>query len=415
MKFKQKMNELWEKRPSMKLPSFRRKEEQNIPVDSVMEYKERIKLHRRKVLLAGTGIAAGCALLLIGGKILIDKWTYSDYKVVTETVQEDTISTRYTEFGDNILKYGGDEVSLLNRQGEALWNEPQTVDNPMVDICGEYCVVYDKNGTAMSVFNMEGKAGSIQTALPVLKARVAGQGVVAAILADGETTWINVYDVNGEEIVTSKTRVDSPGYPVDLSISDNGLLMAVSYLKVEENKPASYVAFYNFGSTGQNQMDNMVSGYTYTDILVPDVEYMGNSRAVAFRDNGFVIYQGRQIPEETVVVETEEEILATFSDDTYIGMVFRETGGESAYRLEVYNSRGKLKCSAGVDVAFDHIAVSKNQILLYNNNEFAVYSMKGTCRYQGTLREGNIQSFFKVSKNRYMAVLDGGFETIKLG
>lgn len=414
MNFKQKITELWEKWLSPKQLVHQKNDEEPAPVSSVMEYKDRIRTHRKKMMMCAGGAAAGCILLLAGGKLLIDKWTYNDYEVVTESVQEDTISTRYAEFGDHILKYGGDEVSLLDRQGNALWNEPQTMDNPVIDICGEYCVVYDKNGTAMTVFNTEGKAGNIQTSLPVMKARVASQGVVAAVLEDGETTWINVYAVDGEEIVTAKTRVDSPGYPVDLSISDDGLLMAVSYLKVEDNKPASYVAFYNFGNTGQNQMDNMVSGYTYTDTLVPDVEYMGNSRAVAFRDNGFVIYQGRQIPEEQVVVETEDEILAAFCDDSYIGMVFRDTEGESDYRMEIYNSQGRLKCTAAVDVAFDHISISKDQILMYNANEFAIYSMKGTCRYQGALKEGNIRSFFKVARNRYMAVLDGGIETIKL-
>ena len=380
-----------------------------------MKIKQKMKeLRGKKALLLTAGIIIVCVFLIIGGKYLMDHWTYSGYKVVTETVQEDTISTNYIEFGDNILKYGGDEVSLLSRQGEILWNEPQTIDNPMVDICGEYCVVYGKNGTTMSVFNMSGKKGSIQTGMPVLKAKVAGQGVVAAVLEDGETTWINLYDVDGEEIVTGKTRVDSPGYPVDLAISDNGLLLCVSYLKVENNKPASYVAFYNFGNTGKNQMDNMVSGYTYAGTLVPDVEYLGNSRAVAFRDDGFEIYQGKQIPEEVKTVKVEDEILAVCSDDSYIGIVCRETGKSSDYRMDIYNSRGELECSTGVDMAFDHMAISKDQILLYNNNEFAVYTTKGVCRYQGAIKEGNLQSFFKVARNRYMAVLDGGVETIKL-
>ena len=160
---------------------------------------------KKKALLLTAVVIIGCVLLLFFVKYLIDNWTYSGYTVVTETLQEDTVSTNYIEFGENILKYGGDEVSLLNRQGDALWNEPQTIDNPMVDICGEYCVTYGKNATSMTVFNMEGKKGTIQTGLPILKAKIASQGVVAAILEDGETTWINLYDVDGEEIVTGKS------------------------------------------------------------------------------------------------------------------------------------------------------------------------------------------------------------------
>ena len=335
--------------------------------------------------------------------------------MVTEYSQEDEVSAQYMQFGEYILKYGGDEISLLDRQGKPLWNDPHAMNNPVVDVCQGYCVVYDKNGSEMVIFNEKGKVGNIQTNLPILKVRVASQGVVAAILEDGDTTWVNVYDSDGNEIVTAKTSIDSPGYPVDLSISPDGLLLGVSYLGVKNNKPSSYVAFYNFGNTGQNQMDNMVSGYTYSKILVPQIQYLNNSKAVAFRDDGFVIFEGKQIPEESKVVTVEDEILSTFCDGENIGLVFRNTQGESPYRMELYSSTGRLKWKTGVDIAFEHIMVSKDQILLYNSSEFAVYSMNGTCRYQGALKEGSVQNIFKVAQNRYMVIMEGGMETIKLG
>ena len=92
-----------------------------------MDNRQKMKdLLRKKTVLLTAGVIIGCVFLIVGGKYLIDHWTYSGYKVVTETVQEDAISTKYVELGENILKYGGDEVSLLNRQGDALWNEPQS-------------------------------------------------------------------------------------------------------------------------------------------------------------------------------------------------------------------------------------------------------------------------------------------------
>lgn len=384
-------------------------------MDIKQKIKEIWKENSKKKIYRICGAVAGVVLLAFVGKAVADNWNYKSYKVVTETVREDTLSTRYTRFGENILKYSGDDVTLLNRQGGMVWNEPHSMENPMVDICKESCVVYDKNGSKMSVFTMEGKAGEITTNMPILRAKTAKQGVVAAILEDGATTWVNVYDSRGEKIVTAKTRVDSPGYPVDLSLSEDGLLLAVSYLGVKDNKPSSYVAFYNFGNTGQNQMDNMVSGYTYTETLVPQVKYLGDSRAVAFRDNGFVIFRGKQIPEESVTVKTDEEILSTFCDDAYIGLVFKEKNKENPYRIELYGINGKLKWSVGANVAFDHISISQDQILLYNNKEFAVYSMKGICRFQGEFKEDNIRSMFKIARNRYMVIMDGGIETIKLG
>lgn len=128
MDFKQKISELKEKIFS---------KETQTPIGSVMEYKERIRQHKKKVLINTVAAAAGVLFLIGGAVYLIETWNYSGYSVVAEAAQEDTISTKYTEFGYYILKYGGDEISLLDRQGEALWNSPQTMENPMVDICGE--------------------------------------------------------------------------------------------------------------------------------------------------------------------------------------------------------------------------------------------------------------------------------------
>lgn len=410
----QKIKEIWQRLCAKIKSLFHIEVEKDTPVNSVMEYRERIKRYKNKVFIRTVIIVAAVLALLITAKITVDRWSYGDYKIVTTSVQEISVSAKYTEFGENILKYGGDEIAMLNRQESVIWTAAETMDNPEVEVCQNSCLVYDKKGTTMSIFDIEGKVGSIQTTLPILKAKVASQGVVAAILEDGDTTWVHVYDSDGENIVTAKTRMDSPGYPVDLSISEDGLLMAVSYLKVENNKIASYVTFYNFGNTGQNQMDNMVSSYTYTDTLVPDVEYLDETYAVAFREDGFSVYKGKQIPEEECSVEVSDEIVSVFYDKSSVGLILRNINSEQPYRMELYNLKGKLKWSVEMDQLYDEIKVSKNQILLYNNTGFAVYSMKGVCRYQGAMKEGTLKNFFKIAHNRYMAVLEGGIETIKL-
>ena len=271
-------------------------------VQKIKEWKRnRPKFRRSKKKLVITGVVlVVVAGLAIGGKILVDRWQFKSYKVITRTELEDTTTTAaYAEFGDYMLKYGGDGVTLLNAQGEEVWNAPQTMGNPVVAMRGEYCVIYDKKGTDIGVYNIDGKVVDIQTKLPVEKVCVNPQGITGVILADGETTWIHVYDKKGNELVTAKTSVDSPGYPVDLSLSDNGQLMAVSYLCVKNNQPASFMAFYNFGNTGQNQMDNQVSGYNYVGTLIPQVDYLSDAQALAFSDDGFLTYSGKQIPEES--------------------------------------------------------------------------------------------------------------------
>ena len=437
---------------------------------------------KKKLAIAGAALVVAVGLV-IGGKILVDHWQFKNYKVITRTELEDTTTTaEYAEFGDYILKYGGDGVTLLNAQGEEVWNEPQTMENPVVamrgeycvvydkkgtdigvynfsgrvtdiqtklpveKVCinpqgitgvvladgeevwnepqtmenpvvamrGEYCVVYDKKGTDIGVYNFSGRVTDIQTKLPVEKVCINPQGITGVVLADGEITWIHVYDQKGEELVTAKTSVDNPGYPVDLSLSDNGQLMAVSYLCVKDNQPASFMAFYNFGNTGQNQMDNQVSGYNYVGTLIPQVNYLSDSQTLAFSDNGFLTYSGKQIPEESNRITLDDDILSVFHDDQYVGMAYKTGKEKKSYEIVLYTTGGAQKAKFTVDFAFDHVALSKEQIFVYNEKEVGIYTLQGNCRYQGTIKEGNVENIFRISGNRYMVILDSGTETIRL-
>lgn len=410
---KQKMKKIGQKIREKLFP-VRDISRETVPVNSVDQYKEILKTRKKRMLIRVGAGAAAVILLVTTGILTARNWTYGSYRVISASEREDTLSTRYTEFQDFVLKYSTDDAALLDKNGELIWDDPLEMENPVVDICGGACVIYDKGGRTMAVYTSEGKLGSVETSLPILKARTASQGVVAAVLEDGETTWINFYEPDGSEIATAKTRIDSPGYPVDLDVSQDGMLMIVSYLTVKDNQPATYTAFYNFGNTGQNQMDNMVSGYTYTDVVSPRVCYFNTSRAAAFRDDGFVLYDGKQIPEEMTTVQVEEEIVSSFYSETYIGLIFRNESGEDPYRMDLYSISGKKIFSETFDFAYENVKISKDQILLYNSNEFAVYTTYGVCRYQGTLKEGTIQDIFKVDGNRYMVILENGIQTVKL-
>ncbi len=390
------------------------RKEEDAPINSVMEYRERMKRQKIKSTLKIASIVILVTSAVLFTKYQIDHWSYAGYEIITDSMQDTTMSAKYTEFGENLLKYGGDEIALLNRQEQVLWTYAETMSSPVVEVCENACLVYDKKGTIFSVFDKDGQLGTIHTTLPILKAKVAKQGVVAAILEDGDTTWVNVYNTEGEIIVTAKTRMENPGYPVDISLSSDGLLMGVSYVKVENNKIASYVTFYNFGHTGQNQEDNIVSTYSYGDVLIPDIEYLDEKYAVAFCEDGFYIYKGQQIPDEDKKITVEDEIVSVFHQESYVGLILRNKNAESPYQMELYNLNGKKKWSVPLESLFNTVKISQNEILLYNTTNFAVYSIKGICRFEGAIQEGLMHGLFKVARNRYIAVLDSGIETFKL-
>ena len=341
-------------------------------------------------------------------------WCYRSYRVLSTSTQEDTQSTDYTQLGNYLLKYTSGSANLLDIDGNSMWSETYEMSDPVAEVCDSTAVIYDQKGNNMVIVGESGKIGSVSTDKPILKARVASQGVVAAILEDGDTTWVNFYSTKGEEIATAKTRVDSPGYPVDLSVSPDGLLIMVSYMYVEDSKTTSYVAFYNFGDTGQDQVDNIVSGYTYADTLVPQVQYLQTGLSVSFSDAGFVIYKGKQIPKVSKEVKADSEIISTFYDDEHVGMIYKSGDSSDQYTLVVYDTKGNLKVEENFDIEYTKIKISNDQIIMNNDSQIAIYNMNGHKKFSGTIKEGTIQDVFHVDGNRYQVVIDSGIETIKL-
>ena len=290
------------------------------------------------------------------------------------------------------------------------------MNTPVAAVNGDAAVVYDQKGTSMCVFNGKGLLGKVTTELPILKARVSSQGMIAAILEDKETTWINFYSPDGQTIATGKTRIDSPGYPVDLDVSDNGELLVVSYIYVDGNTPTSYVAFYNFGTTGQNQMDNMVSGYTYPDVLVPQVRFLSDDTAAAVRDDGITIYRGAQIPAESFSTDTEAEIVSCFVTKSSVGLVTANTeeGNEDPYRLQLFNLKGKMIADESFQTEYTTIRADGDRILLYNDKQLGIFDLSGHEKFHGVIEEGTIQDVCTISKDRFLVVMNESIATIKI-
>ena len=355
------------------------------------DYERRLSRHKRSVVKKTviTVVAIAAAVTAVG--FYIEKRSYHTYKVVQTSEQEDIVSTNYVEMDGNILRYSPDGVSLVSDKMSTLWSETYQMQNPVADVNGTRAVIADKDGTTLEIYDKSGKTGSVTTSYSIVKAKVSKSGLVAAIL----------------------TKIDDPGYPLDIAVSEDGVIMMVTYQFVDGSDTTSYVAFYNFGDVGQNEDDRIVSGYKYEGVVVPQIQYLDNNRSVALKDNGFTIYHGSQIPKEVKTVKVDKEIVSTFYDNDMIGLVFKNDSKDKQYTMEVYTTDGKLKFKENFNIPYTTIKLSGGNILMYNSSQMCVMNSRGVQKYLGSV-DGTIKDFFKIGMNRYLLVLDSGVEIIKL-
>lgn len=382
-------------------------------INDLEEYKKRTIRKKRKRYLTIAAIALIVLVVFLIGHTIVSQMTYDSYRVLDVNEQLDSSVLNYKELGDYVLRYSGDGVSLIDHSDDVLWNDSIQMNSPIVVDFNEVAAVFETKGTEIHVYDLEGKLGIIKTDYPILKAAMSSRGGVAVILENEENTLINYYSADGSLVASCSGNMRDPGYPVDLSLSEDGMFMAVSYLVADGSEISSYLALYNFGDVGKNKEDNLLDGVRFEGTIVPKVEYLDEKTLLVYEENGFCLYKCGTMLEEIKSVTFEKDIISSFSDRELFGFVFWGSG-DQAFEMKVYDASGNIQMESDFDLSYDNIKMSNEQIILYNANQFAIIASNGIVRYSGNFEEGNILDIVKKGINRYSVACNKGVVDIKL-
>lgn len=378
------------------------------------KFADKIRRHRRtqgmKFLIIVTVIAAVVGLGYFQWKNMIYS-SYTELYSAPRITAGDSISMDYN---GRILTYSKDGISSVDSKGSLIWNETYQMQRPLVAVNGNAVAVGDYNGHIVYVMNETGKIGEIDTNLPIRDMAVSKTGIVAVVLEDTKLTRIHVYNAKGTELVKSECRMKQNGYPVSLALSDNGEVMAVSYLYVDSGSMKTSVAFYNFSGVGQNSIDRLVSANEYADTIFPYMGFLGKDAAFAVGDSRISFYSGAEKPVSAAEKLLSEEIRGVYRGDESVGLLYSDTTGAALYRLDVYDKKGNCILSQNIDIEFQDIILEKDYVLIYNETECAMYSMMGIQKYKGNFGKSVSLMVPTGKNNKFLMVTADSIDTIEL-
>lgn len=376
-----------------------------------MDYQEKIIAHKRMMaarVLYGVAAVAIILVLFLTIRYLI---TYSDYRVVDKETRSAGTTVQYAEFYGKVLRYSKDGATFYDRKDKYIWNETYEMQSPIVDICGKSMAIADQNGNKVCVYDLEGKVGSFEVGMPIKKMQVSEKGTLVLLLEKDSEHYIQYLDSKGNIIAEGKAVFAKSGYPLDISLSDDGLKLAVSYFTLEDGVAKTNVVFYSFASIGATEIDNIVSSEIFENTVVPTVHYADSKTAFAFGDDRFVIFKGSQRPELAEEVMLEDNVQSIFYDEKYAGMVFKTDDG---YRMDVYDLDGDQVLSKKFDFDYDSIKISKDRIIMYNDMQWCIYTMKGRLKLAPCDLSGAVSDIEALSSNKFLLVKANKTETVKL-
>lgn len=376
-------------------------------------YKEKIHKHKLFTLYRVLLVVVAVLVIVVLVAIQYKNRVYDGYEVIDTYEKEEIKGIVEVPLSNTVLTYSKDGAHCTDAKGNVLWNQTYEMQSPMLSVCEDVVALADYNGGTIYIYNTAGKMGTVNTTMPIRHMTVAANGVVAAVLDEGDTTWVVVFNTEGDKLVDFKKTMKNSGYPISVSLSSNGLLCAISYMYVDMGEIKSSIAFYNFGEVGKNQADNLVCGYEFVDCIIPCVQFIGTRNAFAVGDDRVVFFAGIQKPENIATVLVSEEIRAVYYNKEYVGLVFANERG-SGYRLDVYNTSGEKVISKEFDMEYINILFDNKNFLIYNETEVYLGTMDGIEKYRGNFDKAITTIIPTGTSYRYTLVTKDSIDTIRM-
>lgn len=379
------------------------------------ELNEKIAQYRKKILLRILIGVAVAVVIGIGVFLFMKFRTYDSYviKDTIETGQES--SSMFYDFCDNILEYSNDGAVYKDNKGNLIWNQAFEMTTPMVNQCQEYIAIYDKGGTEIFLMDTKGVKQEIKTSVPIKTVSVASQGTIAVLMREKVNYFIKLYDKKGKELANGEYYGNQGCIPIDIALSYDAQKMAVDMVDITSGKSDTNITFYNFGSVGQNEINNNVGSFSYDSTIVPNIRYISNDTLVAVGDSSVMFFSGNQKPKLEKNIDFTSTVESIFYNEKYIGISYSNQDADSTHRIVVYNNKGKKVMEHDTEIAYSSIEfLSNNQICVHNNYECEIYSIDGIRKFKYAFDTTLYKILYEGNGNTYYFVLEGKTQKIKL-
>lgn len=368
--------------------------------EDLSEIKHKIRKVRLAKIRRVLTLLILISLAVCGTYLLLDNQTYARARTAAEYPIDISDTSSYAQFADGIVRYNRDGVVFLNRKNEEQWIQPTQLQNPTICLKDNAFAVADNGGNSILVFTREGLKGEIETTLPIEKIAISDQGIVSAILRNENSPQIISYDATGNILVEQQVTVSTTGYPVALEMSDDGNMLAVSYLYTEGTAIKSRVIYYNFGETGQERTDNIVMSEEYDNTVMAEIFFMGDDRSIVVGDDRFVIYRGKEVPEKQKEITLDQEIQSVFHSDRYIGFILLNQE-KSGYELRLYSRLGEQVLSREISGKYSNVKIDGSEVIMFDGSRCCIITAYGIVKFEGDLNVEALEIFQAPGINRY--------------
>lgn len=381
----------------------------------IEELEEKIRAHRKKVFYRVLIIIGIILVLVVGLELFMALRVYDSYEIQNKAETADGEASQFVRFGDNIIKYSNDGIVYMDTANELIWNQAFEMNNPKLQMCGNYLVIFDQGGTLLYIMSDAGMQKQIDTTMPIQTVCIASQGTIAVLMKEQTVSHVKLFDKTGKELANGEFYANKGGFPIDIALSYDAKKLAVDMLDVNDGEVKTTISFYNFGSVGQNEINNNVGTFAYSDMLIPEIVYVSETRMLALADNEIIIYEGEEKPQAVEKIYIQQSIKSIFYNEKYIGMILDNETEEEPYLLSVYDMKGKCIMEATTGLAYKEAEfLSNNEVCLRNAYECELYTIHSIKKFAYCFDTELYKIMSRGTSMDYTFILNGEIDEVRL-
>lgn len=367
------------------------------------------------ILIVAAILVVGIGIVMVVSYFFNNR-CFNSYEIKSEIQRNDSNNISYQYFDGNFLKYSRNGINAINNEGKSLWNGGFEMKQPQLDICGGNVVVADITGKQFYVYNGKDEGVSMETTLPIVRAKVSGQGVVAALLEDSDSNVLNIYNPYSSTdklLVEIPTNVSEEGYPLDFDISPDGQSIVASYMVVSGTTVENKVSFYNFTAVGQDK-NTLVGGKSFGDQMISQIRFTGSDRVTVFYENGFSVFGSMKQPEIRFEKTFKKQIRSAACSDDYIAIVCGNAAEDEKQILHVYTMAGREILTREIDYEYSDMQIYSDEIIFAGAHHCNILRMNGKDKWNADLETETAGVYPTGNSGMYTLITEQSIQKIQL-
>lgn len=286
-------------------------------------------------------------------------------------------SVLYSDFRNGIMRISNDGATYVDGNGNVIWTISYNIKDPIFTSKNKYFAIADKNGNNFYIFDDNGLVGENTTTSPIIDITSSVDGVLYIMQSDDNNSYINAYRANGTPIdLAVKTNLTEDGMPIDISTSDSGEELLVSYVCLDGDVIYTKATYYNFADAGKNANVKRIVGEfkdEFKDEFLARVHFFNDEKSCLIYDGGsvFVSTADPARPRVTNTVQFEDAMNSISLNEKYFAVILENN------KLVVTDDSGSVLCERNIDFVYTDFYLNDDYVIFLNDEKVIIYDVRG--------------------------------------